>query len=128
MHPLKYVYILHADKRVEYKNINLYDIEIILQHTNIKHTVLLGCSPDLRLGLYYIDITKQEAKSDNISYNSNATEITYTLHNYNGKLSRLDIYGTAIIHHLDRDITNSDYEMLQSKKDTVLDKWNKIEQ
>lgn len=82
----------------------------------------MGCSPDLKIGLYYIDITKQEANADNIKYNSNASEITYTLHNYKGKLSRFDIYGTAIIHHIDRDITDSDFDIIQKKKNTILDK------
>jgi len=104
----KDVFIIRTDGKIEYHTLNMFDIKL-------QHSILLGCLPELKIGMYYMGISKQEAFARNIPHNKLASNIIQKLYNANGKPYKYQIYGDAILYHLDRNFEIEDWDTILFK-------------
>ena len=104
----KDVFIIRTDGKIEYHTLNMFDIKL-------QHSILLGCLPELKIGMYYMGISKQEALVRNIPHNKLASNIIQKLYNANRKHYKYQIYGDAILYHLDRNFEIEDWDTILFK-------------
>jgi hypothetical protein len=112
---LKSVLFIGHGGTIEISPINMLDIEYLLASDTIRHSILLACGhkySQLKIGFYYND-------QNTAPYNKLASELMSFLYNKNGKRIKTKIYGDIILHHLDRDLTADDWELIKSIIDDI---------